>query len=122
MCPGDDASGKSHAIDVVLHEYDSLRAEMQDRMTARFQLIGFLAIAATILGTTDISKLSRVLLTIFALLGFVIVWFAFGFYLRRLATRLREIEKEVNDKLGEEVLVWESMKVPRGRFPYNLIR
>ena len=41
MCPGDDASGKSHAIDVVLHEYDSLRAEMQDRMTARFQLIGF---------------------------------------------------------------------------------
>jgi ABC-type multidrug transport system fused ATPase/permease subunit len=122
MCNGGEASAKSNAIDVVLHEYDSLRAEIQDRMVARFQLIGYLGIAATLLGTTDISKLSRVLLITFAVIGFIIVWFSFGFYIRRLARRLREIEKEVNEKLGEEVLVWESKKVPRGRFPYNLIR
>ena len=43
--------GKRGVIDVVLHEYDSLRAEILARSDARFQLIGYLGIAATLLGT-----------------------------------------------------------------------
>jgi hypothetical protein len=122
MSNEEKAGHQSRAIDIVLHEYDSLRAEIVSRMDARFQLIGFLAIVATLLGTTDISNLSRTLLVIAALILFACVWFLFGFYIKRCAERLREIEEEVNKKLGDDVLVWESRRLPRGRFPFNFIR
>jgi uncharacterized membrane protein (DUF485 family) len=122
MCDEGKASHQSRAIDIVLHEYDSLRAEIVSRMDARFQLIGFLAIVATLLGTTDISNVSRRLLIIAALILFISVWLLFGFYIKRCAKRLREIEAEVNKKLGDDVLVWESRRLPRGRFLFNFIR
>jgi hypothetical protein len=122
MCNEEKARGQNRAVDIVLHEYDSLRAEMQTRMGARFQLIGFIGIAATVLGTTDISGVSRVLIIIFALILLLGVWLYFGFYIKRLAKRLREIEAQVNSETGREVLVWESKQLPRDRFPYNMIR
>jgi hypothetical protein len=35
-------------IEVILHEYDSLRAEIVSRTDSRFQLIGFLGLAAVL--------------------------------------------------------------------------
>ena len=122
MCNDEKASDQSRAIDIVLHEYDSLRAEIVSRMDARFQLIGFLAIVATLLGTTDISNSSRSLLIIAALILFTCVWLLFGFYIKRCAQRLREIEDEVNKEFKKPVLVWESKRLPGGRFPFNFIR
>jgi hypothetical protein len=46
----------------------------------------------------------------------------FGLAIKRCAARLREIEEQVNRRLGEPVLVWESRRLPRGRFPYILFR
>jgi hypothetical protein len=89
MCDGGEVSGKSHAIDVVLHE--SLRAEIQARMGARFQLIGFLSITATVLAAKNLSTQSRVLLIMFTLIVFIAVWFSFGFYIRRCARRLPSV-------------------------------
>lgn len=39
--------GLQARIEVVLHEYDALHDEIVSRMEARFQLVGFLAIAGT---------------------------------------------------------------------------
>ena len=115
MCNGGQG-GLQPRIEVVLHEYDALRDEIVSRMEARFQLIGFLAIAATILGATGIAKSSRWELIIIVLAVLVGVWFVFGSYIRGCAIRLREIETWVNDELGgEAVLRWES-NLPRNGF------
>jgi hypothetical protein len=89
-------------------------------MEARFQLVGFLGIAATILGTTEISTSSRWVLITIALAVLAGIWFIFGLYIARCAQRLREIETWVNSELGQKVLSWES-SLPRGGF-YSFIR
>ena len=118
---GEDG-GQGGEIEVILHEYDSLRAEIVSRTDSRFQLIGFLGLAATLLGITGLSASARVILIVAALIVFIGIWVYFGLYIKRCAERLREIEDEVNGKLGRPVLVWESKRLPRGRFPYNMIR
>jgi hypothetical protein len=112
--------GLKPSIEVILHEYDGLRNEIVSRMDARFQLIGFLGIAATILGATELSSSSRWVLIIIALAVFAGIWFIFGLYVARCAQRLRDIETWVNGELGEKVLTWES-SLPHGGF-YSFIR
>jgi hypothetical protein len=115
MCDGGQG-GLQPRIEVVLHEYDALRDEIVSRTEARFQLVGFLAIAATILGTTGIAKSSRWVLIIIVVVVLIGIWFVFGSYIRRCAIRLREIETWVNNQLGgESVLRWES-NLPRNGF------
>lgn len=121
MGNGEEGSNPNSVIDVLLHEYDALRAEVLARSDARFQLVGYLGIAATLLGT-QISKDMRGWLIVIALGGFIAIWFRFGFLMRKCATRLREIEAEINKKLPTTTptLVWETRQ-PRG-FLYRLIR
>ena len=119
MGNGEEGSSSNGAIDVVLHEYDALRTEILARSDSRFQLIGYLGIAATLLGT-QISGESRAWLIGIALAGFMLIWLRFGFLIRRCAKRLREIEDEVNSKLAMTVLKWENNQ-PRG-FLYRIIR
>jgi hypothetical protein len=103
-------------IEVVLHEYDALHNEIVSRMEARFQLVGFLAVAGTILSATGIAESSRWILIIVVLAVLIGIWFAFGAYIRRCAVRLREIETWVNDQLGGDALLrWES-NLPRNSF------
>ena len=63
-----------------------------------------------------------VVIIVAALIVFISIWVYFGLCIKRCAERLRQIEGEVNGKLGRPVLVWESKRLPRGRFPYNMIR
>jgi hypothetical protein len=112
MGNGEEVSGRSGVIDVVLHEYDSLRAEILARSDARFQLIGYLGIAATLLGT-QISEGARGWLIGIALGSFIVIWLRFGFLIKKCANRLLEIEAEVNKELHTTALVWETRQ-PRG--------
>lgn len=108
----EDVSSRNSVVDVILHEYDALRAEIVSRSDARFQIIGFLSIAATLLGT-QISEGARGWLIGVTLGGFIAIWLRFGLLIRRCAGRLREIENFVNKELGSEPLVWENRQ-PRG--------
>lgn len=113
----EEASSQSGVIDVILHEYDALRAEVVSRSDARFQLVGFLAIAATLLGT-QISEAARGWLIGITVAGFIAIWLRFGFLMKRCAKRIREIEDYVNDKLGSELLVWENRQPGRGVYKW----
>ncbi len=107
-------------VDVLLHEYDTLRAEVLSRATARFQLLGFVGIAAALLGTQNIGTAWRTGLIIATLAGAVVIWWRFAYYIKTCAVRLREIEEEINNRVGERVLVWES-SLPRDKY-HRLIR
>jgi len=109
MCQGGQNDVQSQEIEVLLHEYDSLRDEVLSRISARFQLLGYLSIAATLLGVSSISNgwhwVPVVVITVAVLIA---LWLYLGFAVRRCAVRLREIEEEVNDILHRKVLRWES--------------
>src|ERR1700693_1602605 len=107
MINGRQASDASQEIDVILHEYDSLRAEIISRANSRFQLIGYLGIAATLLGTS-IGDWERWILIGVSLAGFMGVWVVFGLYIKKCANRLREIEHYIKGKVGPGLLVWET--------------
>lgn len=101
-------------IDILLKEYDTLRAEILQRINARFGIIGFL-------GTLFAFVLSKwewqpkncsfdvrwpiVALGLTVLLG---TWWWFGIRMQRLAARVSSIEKRVNQLAGEELLTWET--------------
>jgi hypothetical protein len=122
MCHGGQDGINSLEIEVVLHEYDALRDEVLSRTSARFQLLGLLSIAATLLGVSSISRgWHWVVVVVVALIILLGLWLYFGFAIKRCAIRLREIEEEINGKLGgKQVLRWES-RLPRGGL-YNLFR
>jgi hypothetical protein len=114
MCSGGQNDIRSQVIEILLHEYDSLRDEALSRVSARFQLLGYLSIAATLLGVSSISKnwvwAYIVVITLAILLS---LWLYFGWAIKRCAIRLREIEEEINGTVGREVLRWER-RLPRG--------
>jgi hypothetical protein len=121
MCHGKQNDIQVRAVEVVLHEYDSLREEVLSRMNSRFQLLGLVGIAATLLGVSGVSKhwhwVFVVVIAILILLG---LWLYFGLAIKRCAARLRQIEEEVNNAFGRQVLAWETA-LPSGGL-YRLFR
>jgi hypothetical protein len=107
-------------LDVLLHEYDTLRAEILARTSSRFQLLGLAAVAATLVTAKWGSGNPPGLDGLWIALGIAggtalvaaVIWVVFGFYINRCAARIKQIEKKINDKLGgEPILIWESRLV-----------
>jgi uncharacterized membrane protein len=109
MCQGGQNDMRGQAIEVLLHEYDTLRDEVLSRTSARFQLLGYLGIAATLLGVSSISNgwhwVPVVVITL-TIIG--ALWLYFGLAIKRCAIRLREIEDDVNGVFHKKVLRWEN--------------
>ena len=121
MSNGERDDIRNRIVEVVLHEYDSLREEVLSRMNSRFQLLGLVSIAATLLGVSGLSSHWHwVLVIVIAALILLGLWLYFGFAIKRCAVRLRQIEEEVNGILDRQVLKWER-RLPKGGF-YNLFR
>ena len=109
MSDGEQSAIQRQDVEIVLHEYDSLRNEILSRANARLELLGLLSIAATLLGVSGFSEDWRWAYVV--VIGFLILiglWFYFGWAMKRCAIRLRQIEEEVNTALGRTVLRWES--------------
>ena len=112
-------------VEILLKEYDTLRAEILDRMKIAFSHLGYVG-ALVAFGSPfaqDIPK-EYVLL---GLLGFSILsWISVinWLWLRNCSAQLREIEERVADYSGEELLTWEQrvQGLTRGvlRFPKKL--
>jgi hypothetical protein len=99
-------------IDVLLHDYDAMRAEIVSRTSSRFQLVGLTAVAAT-LATANWAHGWDVLWVILGTVGFgAIIWFIFRLFINRCAARVLQIEDEINNMLktsrNDPTLIWES--------------
>jgi len=100
-------------ISALLHEYDALRAEIVARAGSRFQLVALVGVVATLVTAKWASGSTQTWIIIGTLIGTavtaLIIWLAFGTYIDSCASRLIDIENEVNRMLGGlPVLKWES--------------
>ena len=94
-------------IQVLLHEYDTLRTEGIYRNSAMFQLIGVGALLFCLLMQQGITYRWFVSLAVFLAVMFVFSYFL-GSDITRSARRVRELERDINARAGEELLVWEN--------------
>ena len=94
-------------VEVLLHEYDSLRDEIQQRIAHVFQGVIICAVLATwLLGRTMDGRFwvgATFMLLLIAAFG----WFN-GEDIKRAAAQLRAIEHHVNTLIGEDLLTWET--------------
>ena len=94
-------------VQVLLHEYDSLRDEIQQRIAHVYQVVIICAVLATwLLGRTMDGRFwfgATFILLLIAALG----WFN-GEDIKRAAAQLRSIEQHVNYLSGEDLLTWET--------------
>jgi hypothetical protein len=114
-------------VQVLLAEHASLRAEIVARIGHVYQLIGAGVTVLTVLlitlnpfkltflgnvaGRSD-QKRSQILFASMAVLFLCVFVWSTASYVRdanRIAQRLREIEIDVNDRLKEDLLVWENL-------------
>lgn len=105
---------EAEKITVILHEYDTLRDEIVQRINSIQQqiniaaLVFFGALTFFVGGNIDSSKA----VIIWAVLGASIVVFAYAMWasyrdICRNAARIREIERDVNTRADEQLLQWE---------------
>jgi hypothetical protein len=114
-------------VQVLLAEHASLRAEIVARIGHVYQLIGSGATVLTVLLITlnplklrflgnvaSRTERKRAQILFFAMTALFLTVFAWATlsYARdanRIADRIRQIELDVNDRVGEDLLVWENL-------------
>ncbi len=99
-------------VDIIMHEYETLRTEIMNRCKNRQTMLAFLgAIAAFVLTRPDILPESKIWI---AVGGFIFVFFFWcfdGFLIGCCSSRVHEIERRVNELAGEKLLVWETQNM-----------
>ena len=94
-------------VQVLLHEYDSLRDEIQQRIAHVYQVVIICAVLATWLLGRNMDGRFWVGATFLVLLIAGFGWFN-GEDIKRAAAQLRAIEQHVNQLTGEDLLIWET--------------
>jgi hypothetical protein len=97
-------------IAILLNEYSTLRAEIVVRIGHLYQLIGFGTGAIILLNTVGVflEHAFWYLVTLVVVTFAISLWF-YGRYAWLLSERVREIELDVNDRVREDLLVWENL-------------
>ncbi len=94
-------------VQVLLHEYDSLRTEITHRTNNMYQVAAIGGAVFVWFVSRPINIGSLVSLTVSAIILFLFFWF-----IRKdtykAAKRLRQLEKDINRRAGEELLLWET--------------
>ena len=98
-------------IEILLHEYDTLRDEIGGRTRDGFNM--FAITSALFVGALSLlyGKAGTVVVVIVGILGaiaFAVAARETFYRIARAAERLREIEGDVNERVGEKLLVWET--------------
>jgi hypothetical protein len=93
---------------ILLHEYDKLCQEIHNRTSSGFQL---LAVGAVVfVWIISQQRLDGHLWSVIVVSAIILscgTWMVFR-DIKKAATRLRELEKDINRRAGEELLVWET--------------
>src|SRR3954454_23500162 len=93
-------------IEILLHEYDSLRDEIMQRSNQMFQLIAIGSAALTWLLSQAIDA-KALTFTVFSAAVVAVLGWMMRRDINKSASRLRGIEREANERAGEELLRWE---------------
>jgi hypothetical protein len=104
-------------IQILLEEYRTLKAEVQARAGYGFQF-GALSVGAIawVLSRQDIEGGRFLALLAFIILSaLAILWIVCIRDVWRIASRLQELEHEVNSRAGAHLLVWERLFAPGAR-------
>jgi len=99
--------GEKEKLTILLQEYSSLRQEIINRMNNGFQLLAVIAVLLTL--TLQGGSRLKVWVGLSAI-GIVFLiggWMTFG-NINKAASRLRELERDINARAGEKLLIWES--------------
>jgi len=99
--------GEKDKITILLHEYDTLRQEIVNRMNNGFQLLAVCAVLLTLLFQAKSTVM--IVVGICVLIAVIVfgLWTTFG-NINNAAARLRELEADTNTRAGEKLLIWES--------------
>src|SRR5579862_4409121 len=103
----DNAVREKEWIQILLAEYNGLRAEINARMSSVYQVATITALVAVfLLQQQDRTRLGLGLLA--GALGLGICAWAIARDLVRAALRLKELEREINALAGRHLMVWET--------------
>jgi len=111
-------------IDVLLKEYDTLRAEILQRINARFTIVGLLgALVAFLLSKWEWQPRNTLLDMRWAVAALgvavvLVIWYRFGTLIKNLGARVSSVEQRVNQLAGDELLTWET-RYGWGRFRHT---
>ncbi|MGH8601688.1 MAG: hypothetical protein ACREXR_02570 [Gammaproteobacteria bacterium] len=100
-------------VQILLKEYDTLRAEILLRIAHRFAFLGLTGAAGGYVFFTLKYKdlaIYQIIVLIIAALAVLVAWFWQGQVIARCSERIAEIEVAVNSLAGAELLVWEHEK------------
>src|ERR1051325_1318886 len=95
-------------ISILIAEYNSLRSETVTRTGHGFQIAGFSITALSIWAAEETSGRTWLALTAIIFLLVASGWFTFR-EIAKANRRIREIELDVNDRAGEDLLIWENL-------------
>lgn len=96
-------------IDILMHEYETLRSEILHRINRRFAFLGLTGtIVAYAFFKIDSYTFVNVSVIIMSILILGLVWFQFGRLIQQCSSRISEIEQKINSIVGDELLVWET--------------
>jgi hypothetical protein len=95
-------------VRILLAEYSSLRTEIIGRITNLYQVVGFGSVLAALILQQEFQGNKFWSLFVVLIAGILISGRFLAFDMRRSAKRVRELEKEINMRSGEKLLVWES--------------
>jgi hypothetical protein len=101
-------------IDVLLQEYNALRAEIVARLKNRFMILGYVgAIVTYAVFQHEVPLEWRAGFAALAGLALLVTWLRGMQMIGRIARRIARIETRVNELAGEALLTWESSQVGR---------
>jgi hypothetical protein len=122
-----DSSGRDCMIHVLSLEYQTLRAEILVRTSGRFQFLGLMTVAATLLATAAFSRplfsasnwIAGILAIVVFAFGLMNFWIL-GLQIFSLSARVAEIENRINalapaQTVFSELLNWELSLQKRSR-------
>ncbi len=100
---------KKGKIEILLHEYDTLRDEMLERHTVLTQAIGF---GVILLGAISIILWEHTIFCLIAItvasVALLLQWKRFDLDTSATALQVCELEKRINELAGEQLLEWEN--------------
>lgn len=99
--------GEREKLQVLLAEYTALRSETNARISSSYVVAGAIAMVIVWLLQQPIGVSWGIALFI-AVVGFAYCARVLSFDAVNAAVRVRELEREINRRVGEKLLIWES--------------
>lgn len=99
-------------IQILLKEYDALRAEILKRIGHRFIFLNMFGVVGgyALLNYNNFNYVQLIVLAA-SIIALFSVWWQLGNIIARCSNRIAEIEVAINTRVGESLLKWENEKL-----------